>query len=161
MKLAITNFYFRNRKSLFLAVLSAILLALSFPRFNLEFFAWFAFVPLFFAAENVSRIKAFFLFFICGLFFWAITIWWLIHVTLPGTICLIFYLSLYFGIFGLILNTVRRTRYTVRLFFIPALWVLLEYARGYLLTGFPWALLGYTQYLNLPFIQISDIFGVW
>ncbi len=161
MKSSIASCCFRSRKDLFLSVLSAILLALSFPGFNLEFLAWFAFIPLFFAVENASKMKAFFLFFICGVVFWAVTIWWLIHVTLPGTICLILYLALYFGIFGLILNTVRRTRYAVRVFFIPALWVLLEYARGHLLTGFPWALLGYSQYLNLPFIQIADIFGTW
>ncbi|MFH0828152.1 MAG: apolipoprotein N-acyltransferase [Candidatus Omnitrophota bacterium] len=161
MKLSIASCCFRSRKDLFLTVLSAILLALSFPRFNLEFLAWFAFIPLFFAAENASLRKAFFLFFICGLVFWAVTIWWLIHVTLPGTIFLILYLALFFGIFGFILNAVRRTQYAVRLFFIPAIWVLLEYARGHLLTGFPWALLGYSQYLNLPFIQIADIFGAW
>jgi apolipoprotein N-acyltransferase len=45
--------------------------------------------------------------------------------------------------------------------FIPSLWVILEYIRSHLFTGFPWALLGYSQYLNLPIIQIADITGVW
>jgi apolipoprotein N-acyltransferase len=47
------------------------------------------------------------------------------------------------------------------LFFIPAAWVLLEYLRSHLLTGFPWALLGYSQQPNLPIIQIADITGAW
>jgi len=47
------------------------------------------------------------------------------------------------------------------LIMIPALWVCLEYLRTFLITGFPWGLLGYTQYNNLHLIQISDIFGVY
>jgi apolipoprotein N-acyltransferase len=43
--------------------------------------------------------------------------------------------------------------------FIPILWTALEYLRSFLLTGFPWANLAYSQYLNLPFIQMADITG--
>ncbi|MDI7261335.1 MAG: hypothetical protein QME90_15640, partial [Thermodesulfobacteriota bacterium] len=34
------------------SLLSGILLILSFPNFDLEFLAWFAFVPLFYAVEG-------------------------------------------------------------------------------------------------------------
>jgi apolipoprotein N-acyltransferase len=37
----------------------------------------------------------------------------------------------------------------------------LEYLRSFLLTGFPWANLAYSQYLNLPFIQMADITGAY
>ena len=43
----------------------------------------------------------------------------------------------------------------------PAVWVAFEYVRAYFLTGFPWALLGYTQYRTLPLLQIADITGVY
>jgi apolipoprotein N-acyltransferase len=43
----------------------------------------------------------------------------------------------------------------------PCLWVSLEYLRSFFLTGFPWANLGYSQYLNLPFVQVADITGVY
>jgi len=148
-------------KPIFLSGLSALLLALSFPKFNLEFLAWFAFIPLFFAVRNLSKEKSFFLFFICGLIFWTITVYWLAHVTLAGALLLILYLALYFGIFGFILSSMRSTPCALRLFSVPAVWVLLEYSRGNLFTGFPWALLGHSQYLNLPIIQIADIFGAW
>jgi len=36
-----------DKVRVFLCLLSAILLILSFPNFNIEFFAWFGFVPLF------------------------------------------------------------------------------------------------------------------
>jgi apolipoprotein N-acyltransferase len=146
-------------KDLGLAVISAILLALSFPKFNLEFLAWLGFIPLFSALKDSSRLKAFLLSFSCGLIFWAITVYWLGYVTAAGTIVLILYLALYFGVFGLIVRVIPF--WGPRLFLIPAMWVLLEYSRSRLLTGFPWALLGYSQYLNLPAIQIADIFGAW
>jgi len=47
------------------------------------------------------------------------------------------------------------------LFIVPVLWVTLEFIRSYALTGFPWALLGYSQYKFLPLIQIADITGVY
>lgn len=163
-------------KPICLCLLSAVLLILSFPRCNIWAFAWFGFVPLLFVIRNKSKVKAFLLSYLTGVIFWSVTIYWLIHVTLPGTIILILYLSLYFGIFGLTYNlsfdrlrTLREGRSsgveaqltTYNFLTIPALWVSLEYARSHLLTGFPWALLGYSQYLNLPVIQIADITGVW
>jgi len=147
-------------KNLVLSLLSGTLLILSFPKFNLWLLAWFGFVPLFFALEGKSKAKAFLLAYLAGVVFWFGTIYWLIHVTLPGMIILALYLALYFGIFGLIIS--RYTLYAIRsTLLLPSLWVILEYLRSHLLTGFPWALLGYSQYLNLPAIQISDMAGAW
>jgi len=142
------------RRSIFLCILSAGLLILSFPKFNLEFLAWVGFVPLFFALKNKSKAKAFLLAYLTGLIFWSGIIYWLVHVTLPGTALLILYLALYFGAFGLIISTIDPL-------LIASAWVLLEYVRAHLFTGFPWALLGYSQYLNLPVIQIADVTGVY
>ncbi|MBI4335574.1 MAG: apolipoprotein N-acyltransferase [Candidatus Omnitrophica bacterium] len=154
---------------MYLTILSGILLALAYPVFNLEFLAFFAFVPLFFAIKNVSARKAFLLAYLTGIIFWTVTIYWLIHVTLIGLILLVLYLSLYFGIFGIFFKLVTDDKKgrpqgaapTFNFVLIPIAWVFLEYLRSTLITGFPWALLGYSQYLNLPFIQIADIFGVW
>ena len=148
-------------KELLLCGLSAILLILSFPNANLWLLAWFGFVPLFFSLNNKSLKQAFALFFIAGVIFWSGVIYWLVHVTLPGTIVLILYLALYFGIFGLIIRPFTRNSNRYTLILIPVIWVCLEYLRGKLFTGFPWALLGYSQYLNLWVIQIADITGVW
>ncbi len=142
-------------------MLSAVLLILSFPRSNIWIFAWFGFVPLFFAVKNKSKVKAFLLSYLTGVVFWSITIYWLVHVTLLGTIVLILYLALYFGLFGLLISIYELRTTSYELFFIPSLWVLLEYIRSHLFTGFPWALLAYSQYQNLPIIQIADITGAW
>ncbi|MCD6093841.1 MAG: apolipoprotein N-acyltransferase [Candidatus Omnitrophica bacterium] len=150
-----------NSKAVFLAVLSSFLLILSFPKFNLSFFAWVGFVPLFIVSENRTRKESFLLFYLSGLIFWAGILYWLIQVNLIGFLLLIFYLALYFGIFGFFIPPAPRSplpapRY---LLFLPSLWVSLEFIRSHLFTGFGWALLGYSQYTNLPIIQIADVTG--
>jgi apolipoprotein N-acyltransferase len=47
------------------------------------------------------------------------------------------------------------------LWMAPFLWVGLEYVRSFLLSGFPWESLGYSQFDWLQLIQISDMFGVY
>ncbi|MFA4984588.1 MAG: apolipoprotein N-acyltransferase [Candidatus Omnitrophota bacterium] len=149
------------KKGIFLSILSGLLLIFSFPSFNLWIFAWFAFVPLFLALEDCSKKKAFLLSYLAGIVFWLGTIYWLVHVTLAGMLLLVLYLALYFGVFGLIISQSRRLPVICLLFFLPSVWVLLEYLRSHLFTGFGWALLAHSQYLNLPAIQIADITGAY
>jgi apolipoprotein N-acyltransferase len=156
-----TAFWQLVPKDLILPAVSALLLVLSFPNFNLEFLAWAAFVPLFFAMEGAGIKKAFFLAYVCGALFWLGAIYWLVHVTSLGMLLLVLYLALYWGLFGLIVSWKGFQRRGLNIFLFPALWVLLEYMRSYFLTGFPWALLGYSQYQTLAIIQIADITGVW
>ncbi len=157
-----------------LAIASAILLILSFPGFNIWILAWFAFIPLFFALENQKPLKAFLISYFTGFLFFLGTIYWLVHVSLPGMIIVAAYLALYFGFFGLIISSIPPRRWDPtcevgkevgqqyeRLFLIPAAWVAFEWARSYVFTGFGWALLGYSQSSNLPIIQIADISGVY
>ena len=42
----------------------------------------------------------------------------------------------------------------------PRSWVGLEFIRTHALSGFPWGVLGYSQYANLLLVQMADIFGV-
>lgn len=149
------------KRYIFLSLFSGLLLMLPFPNFNLSFFAWFGFVPLFFALKNKRKLQSFFLAYLAGAIFWSGIIYWLVHVTLPGTILLILYLALFFGIFGLVISVFGLPSSVFSLIFIPSVWVLLEYLRSHLFTGLPWVLLGYSQYSNLPVIQIADITGAW
>jgi apolipoprotein N-acyltransferase len=44
---------------------------------------------------------------------------------------------------------------------LPVFWTAAEHVRSWVLTGFPWELLGYSQYRCLPVIQIADVTGVY
>ncbi|MDP2767770.1 MAG: hypothetical protein Q8O41_10065, partial [Candidatus Methanoperedens sp.] len=144
-----------------LSIFTSVLLSLSFSSFNLWLFAWCGFIPLFVALENKSLRQSLITAYLCGVVFWSLTIYWLIHVTLLGQIILVLYLAIYFGLFGCVVYFSRFFPVNRCLFFLPGSWVLLEYLRSYLFTGFPWALIGLSQYKNLPIIQIADITGAW
>jgi apolipoprotein N-acyltransferase len=72
---------------------------------------------------------------------------------------LVVYLSLFIGAFTFLTRFIQIRSGFQTILFTPVLWAALEYLRSFLLTGFPWANLGYSQYLNLPFIQTADITG--
>jgi apolipoprotein N-acyltransferase len=148
------------KASVFLCLCSAILLILSFPTPNIEFFAWFGLLPLLFTIEGRKPKEAFLLSYFTGIVFFLAILYWLYYVSLAGLIALVLYLGLYFGLFGLLANVVSR-KYEIQILILPSLWVSLEFLRSHLFTGFGWALLGYSQYLNPPLIQISDITGAY
>jgi len=152
----LTSFKLRD---LLLVSLSAILGILSFPPFKLGFFSWFSIVPLLIVLKKVTLQKSFLYSYLYGLIFFYGIGWWLLTITVPGSIILAFYLSIFYGIFGIFTYFVFK--YSVDLLIIPFAWVVLEYLRSILLTGFPWALLGYSQYMNIHLIQIADITGVY
>jgi apolipoprotein N-acyltransferase len=76
-------------------------------------------------------------------------------------IALSLYLALYVGVFAYGVTRLSSRGTLAYLVGVPALWVGLEYVRTFLLTGFPWNLLGYSQYQYLSVIQIASITGVY
>ncbi|MEJ2658352.1 MAG: apolipoprotein N-acyltransferase [Desulfobacterales bacterium] len=160
-----------DRIKLFLAASSGFLLTLSFPRTGISFLAWFALVPLFLALRDLSLKNGFYLGLLTGLVHYLTLIYWLVptmttyghlphYVSVPILLLLSLYLALYIALFSLAVR--RLCTGPISLFFLtPLIWVSLEYVRTFLFTGFPWELLGYTQFNILHIIQISDIFGVY
>jgi len=136
-------------------ITSALLLIFAFPNFNLSFLAFIGFIPLFFVIKKKSPKNAFLISYVCGFLFYLGTLYWLYHVTVIGLVVLCLYLAVYFGIFGIIVN-----RFGVLI--APVTWIILEYIQAHLpIMGFGWVLLGYSQYKNLPLIQIADFSGVY
>jgi len=154
-----------------LALLSGAMLAFSFPRPGLSLLAWCAFVPLFVSAAGVPPRLAFKLGFVAGLTAYAGLLYWvnIVMITygkLPAAVSGTLYLTLaaYLALYpALVLWLTRRGegRGISALCSFPVLWVGCELIRSYLLTGFPWANLGYSQYRTLPLIQIADLAGVY
>lgn len=158
-------------RNLALSALSAILLSLSFSGYDMEVLAWIGLLPLFSLIKGGSTRNTFLWCWSSGTLFFFITINWVIKtmnnyggiplwVSLLILLLLSLYLGLYFGVFGLLTRYVTtKTRLPLPCV-APLLWVSLEYVRAHLLTGFPWASLGYSQYRFLHLIQIADITSV-
>jgi apolipoprotein N-acyltransferase len=116
--------------------------------------------------------RAFTLGFLTGaVYFWG-TLYWLVAVmtTFGGlntaaaagsATLLIIYLSLYPGLFALAVAWLCSRLGLRALAFVPALWVTTELGRMYVWSGFPWALLGYSQATVLPVAQLASIVGVF
>ncbi len=132
--------------------------------------AWFALVPLLKALENESPFNAFRLGFIAGLAHYLTLVYWIVTVlatygglnvpvSLGIMLLLCLYLSLYPALFALLFNYLKDSR--LRSLLTAGVWVSLEYMRAHLLTGFPWCLLGYSQFRHPILIQIADTVGVY
>lgn len=162
--------FFKSKISL--AIFSAILLILIFPKYNLSFLAWVALVPLLISIEGENFSRSFRYGFFTGFIFYGGTIYWLIatlkiygNISWPVSLIigglLMAYLALYFALFCGLASFFNRYFYSFNIFLLSFLWVGLEYLRTYFLSGFPWNLLGYSQWNNLPIAQISSITGVY
>jgi len=154
-------------KKIFLCVLSAILIILSYPTTSFWPLAWISLVPLFLAIQNEKPLKSFLYGIITGLVAYCGILYWLVPTfssagepKIIGILVLLilsFYLALYYGIFCLFFS-ILNSKFSILNSF---LWVSLEFIRTHLFTGFPWALLGYSQWHNLPIIQISEFTGIY
>ena len=145
----------------FLLFLSAALLVLPFHFGALGPLAFFALVPAFFCLKDKTSFQVFKCFFVMGFIYYAALGYWLNYVNVLGFLVLCAYLSLYFSFFGIWARPFLVFTKFRNGFFVAAIWVLLEYLRGALLSGFPWALLGYSQWKILPLIQIADLGGAY
>ncbi len=161
-----------NVRATALAALSGLLLAAAFPLFNLHFLAWIALIPLFLALRGLNVKNGFWLGGITGIVYFAGTVYWVtnsIHFyggfpLIPAsliTLSLSAYLALYPALFGACMVSIRDNRPKLSFVAAPLIWTGLELARTYVFSGFPWSLLGYSQYSVLPVIQVADITGVY
>lgn len=168
-----------------LAVLvSAFLLACSFPlpaalsSMEGSSAAWMGLIPLILVAR-LSRPKAAFGWgWLCGWLFWLISLLWILElrhtwgyltVVIVAWMALAAYCALYMGLFAFCMavvwpDTGSGSRYwrEVGLTLLAAvLWVGCEYWRAVLFTGFPWNMLGVSQYRNIAAIQVASWGGVY
>ncbi|RKY42232.1 MAG: apolipoprotein N-acyltransferase [Candidatus Makaraimicrobium thalassicum] len=146
-------------KNIALAVLSGILGFLAFPPFEFAFLGWVCLVPVLFVVRSGSLKEAFFYPFLSGMVFFGCLLYWFVNVSIPGMLILVFVLSVFYGLFGVIAGYVLR--HSIDLLLLPFVWVVFEYIRSHIFTGFPWGLLGYSQYKNVNLIQIADLTGAY
>ncbi|MDP6178743.1 MAG: apolipoprotein N-acyltransferase, partial [Desulfatiglandales bacterium] len=152
------------------AILSGTLLTASFPPGELDWIIWFALVPLLISLDHESPSHAFRLGFIAGLAHYLTLVYWIIValrnygglnflVAFGVLLLLCLYLSLYPALFSYFFSYLQGSRFAG--FMMASAWVALEFIRAKAMTGFPWSLLGYTQFRRLNLIQIADLVGVY
>ena len=150
------------------SIIAGGMLALAFPRPDLYPVAWIALIPLFVFMERRPFASGF----AAGMAFFAPVLYWLNIVmtsygglqpifSLLAYLFLLVYLSLYFGLATWLSCSLKLKFKLPFLLTMPFLWIALEYLRGCLLTGFPWALLGYSQQNFSAAIQSADVTGVY
>ena len=164
----ILHFGRRWTLNLFLALLSGMFYGLSFPKFELWFLLPFSIALLIHLSVECGPVVPF----ISGLSANLLLLYWLVptmtvygNLSYPFSIILYFilclYLSLYWGLFGALLKIFHFRFSAFKFLLIPLSWTSLEYLKGHVFTGFPWALAGYSLYEILPLVQIADITGVY
>ncbi len=149
-------------------VASGLLLAASFPSLNYYPLAWIALVPLLL----VMRQRPFAAGFSTGVVFFAAVLYWLniVMTTYGGLqpifslfayIFLVVYLAAYFGAATWLACRLEARLKLPYLLTLPPIWVACEYLRGWLLSGFPWAVIGYSQQDFSAAIQSCDVTGIY
>lgn len=165
--------YFR---SLIAAILGGAVLTLAFAPFGYAPLAVISLIILGMVEENVNSPKqAFVVGWFFGLAFFSTGIYWIyISIYTYGggslisawilVVLLAAYLALYPAFHGYLLKRYfNNVNPIYRLLIIfPSLWVILEWLRGWVLTGFPWLYVGYSQIDSWigGFAPVLGVYGV-
>jgi apolipoprotein N-acyltransferase len=154
-----------------LAVVSGVLFALSFPDYSVGWLAFVAFLPLLVAVVRArSGWQSFFLGWLSQTTAWLMMVPWVVRVMshygglpyITGVLIFIamaIVLGLYGGLFALIGWRLRLGSGFGRWSLVPLAWAAIEYARTYLLTGFPWNLIVTAIVDYTPLVQLDRFAG--
>ena len=167
------------------AALGGVLLSASFPAIGMAWAAWIAPGLILFSGVGARSGQAFRIGFVAGLAHFLSSLYWLLNMPFTwhgipvapaaGWLALSAYCALYPAvwvwlcciIFPRSCGTPEQfpaTGWLRRLawaFAAGAIWTALEFARGKMLTGFPWNFVGASQYQLLPLIQVAAITGIY
>ncbi len=144
---------------------AAVLWVAAFPPFEQVWAGWVCLVPLMLAvrAGKADWRHAW----AAGTAAWVGTVWWLGYVTVPGMLLLAMYLGGYWAAWAWVWDRLSRrfaettSRGNLAAAALGACaWTGLEWARGWMFSGFPWTGLGVSQFRNIGINQIAALGGV-
>ena len=175
----------RTVRDLLVAALSGAALTLAFPGVGFQPAAWVCVAPLLWLCFDVSKRRAFAYGMTWG-YFWSLTSTFFlreISIAIPFVFGAV--LGVFCAFWAMLIPVVCRDllyppevrvrgaaavaahpQYRVRdellaMFTLAAWWVILEWIRSWIFTGFPWNLLAATQWKNLNLIQICEYTGIY
>ena len=155
-----------------LSAVSGVALFLSLPKSGLSVLVWVAVVPLLVVVVTEPNPRRAFLWgYIGGVVFFAGSCYWFASVVenygglsrlsaLAALLLFALVFAIYFGIFGFVLAWLGKHSQVLALASAPVIWVALEYARTYIISGFPWNLAGYAV-TPLGLRQLATLTGVY
>lgn len=165
-----------------LALISGVLLTLSFPKFGHPMLGWVALVPTLVAlvqggGKTSCRTgyaigRAWWLGLVTGGVYFGGTLYWITDVMVTfGEVSLVIgvilnallvaYLALFPVLCIVLVGWFIHVLGLYGLILFPPVWVATELARAHFFGGFPWVLLGYSQATVLPVAQLASVFGVY
>jgi len=155
----------------FLIILSALFMGLSQQPIGCGWFAWFSLIPLinYFNSNNSLKNKLY-ISFLWGFIYHSSIIYWMVFNL--GTTELLGFISLILATLILSVNTllivflyhiISKTQFSKVYYFIPTIWVMVEYIRTFSIIGFPWVSLANSQvYYNTlaQNVELTGIYGI-
>jgi apolipoprotein N-acyltransferase len=148
-----------------LSIGSGILYALAFPSFvrtaGLPLLGWFCLVPLLLCLSEVPIGRGVFYGALAGVLQTMISNYWLGTFNLLTLQFVTVVTALeYVPFMALALLILKRAGNWGFLVF-PAAWTVFDWARSMGFLGYPWGMLGASQYAMIPVIQVASLAGVW
>ena len=160
------------RFRLAVAVLGGATLTLAFPPLLAPglhawpaYAAWLGLLPLLWLSWGQERDQALRSGFLFGFTFFAISLFYIHHVrpmgpsAIPAWLALSAWCALFPMAFAGIVSEGSRRTWAAPLLWMPAAWTLTEYLREHLLTGYPWASLGSSQWSNAALLPLVGVCG--
>lgn len=158
-----------QKKQILYAVLSGLLLALSFPPINMNILAFFGFIPLLLLLSDKELKHPYLLSYITFFIFHVSSNWWMSSwrsgtnpYLMASGLVVDFIHPLFFLVPILVFRFFNRklgTKFALRLF--PFIWVSFEWAHSLGEFGYPWLSIGKSQLIFLPWIQFIDLVGIF
>lgn len=149
------------KRNLALSLLTALLMALAVPPSPFGALGMFALLPFFLLLEEKAAAEAWRWGYLTGLLIAIATLYWIAHVTQAGFAGAILIIPLYLSLYSVIHVLLRRHFGGRAWFFLPFVWLAVEYLQSLSELAFPWNYLAYTQSYYLPLIQYAEYTGVW
>jgi apolipoprotein N-acyltransferase len=154
-----------------LSILAGALFAFAFPNVGIGALAFIALAPLLIAiVRSHSSWQSFFCGWIAMTTAWLIMVPWVVRVMshyggLPYIVGVLLFvamasfLGLYGGVFAVIVFRLRLGARFLPWLLVPMAWAAVEYARTYLLTGFPWNLIATSLIEYQTLVQLDRFAG--
>ncbi|WP_300370232.1 apolipoprotein N-acyltransferase [Brachyspira sp.] len=154
-----------------LSIISAILLSLAFPPLNLFPMSFIAFVPLNIIIYKADKIRYYVIASsIFVLMFFGYLLMWVTSFMLKETEAIVSFLTLFTILFLIVFlfyfpamllsGFLSKKLPEFRFIAVPLVFTFMEYMRNVGYLGFPWGIVGYSQWNFSLFIQSADIWGV-